>query len=438
MKGLIFTYLLTGTGAGLALFNPFYGLLAYVCLAIVKPEYMWPWSVTSGRYSMIVAASMLIGWTYSRRATFLVGKSGAIIGALWAFMAWSVFGAFFAADETEAWKFIDTLAKIVVPLCIGLTTIDSVAKLKQLAWTMALAQGYVAFEMNMSYFSGWNQLGNEGFAGLDNNSAAIALVTGLGLTFFLGMTAERWWQKGLALGLAALMAHAVLFSYSRGGMLAMLMVGAVSFVLIPKQPRHYLMFAAAAIIGISLAGEGVQARFMTMFTKKGEEREESAQSRIDLWRDCWDVMKKSPVMGCGPNQWPLIAEKYGWPRGKEAHSLWMQTGAELGFPGVALLVSFYGLCMYRCWKLTRKRTEVPDPWLRDAARMVTAALVGFIVSAQFVSLESLEIPYYVVLLGCGTLKLSTIPMRSRWVSALGQNESEAPERITPELAMSGA
>jgi hypothetical protein len=34
-------------------------------------------------------------------------------------------------------------------------------------------------------------------------------------------------------------------------------------------------------------------------------------------------------------------------------------------------------------------------------------LCGFIVSAQFVSLEALEIPYYTALLGCGALKLST-------------------------------
>lgn len=408
MKGLIFTYMLTGSGVGLSLFNPFYGVLAYVCLAIVKPESMWPWSVTSGRYSLMVAAAMLIGWTYSKRATLEFGRSGAVVALLWAFFGWSIFGAFYANNQDEAWLFIETFARIIIPFCIGLTTIDSVQKLKQLAWTIAISQGYVAFEMNNSYFSGWNQLANEGFAGLDNNCAAIALVTALGLTFFLGMTAESLWQKGLALGLAALMGHAVLFSYSRGGMLAMLIVGAASFFVIPKKPRHYLAFALAAVIGFSLAGQEVRARFMTMFDKQGQEREASAQSRIDLWRDCWDVMQKSPVLGCGPNQWPLEAVKYGWPRGKEAHSLWMQTGAELGFPGLALLMSFYVVCMFRCWKLTWKRTELPDPWYRESARMVTVALVGFVTSAQFVSLEALEIPYYVVLLGCGTLKLTSL------------------------------
>ena len=41
MKGLIFTYAMTYGGALASLFDPFVGLLIYVCFAIVKPESMW-------------------------------------------------------------------------------------------------------------------------------------------------------------------------------------------------------------------------------------------------------------------------------------------------------------------------------------------------------------------------------------------------------------
>jgi hypothetical protein len=39
--------------------------------------------------------------------------------------------------------------------------------------------------------------------------------------------------------------------------------------------------------------------------------------------------------------------------------------------------------------------------------MVIASLCGFAVAAQFVSLDFLEPPYYIALLGAGVLKLST-------------------------------
>src|SRR5205823_14471517 len=62
MKGLLFTYLLTYGGALAALFNPFHGLLVYVCFAIVRPDKMWFWSVPEGNYSRIVGIALLLGW----------------------------------------------------------------------------------------------------------------------------------------------------------------------------------------------------------------------------------------------------------------------------------------------------------------------------------------------------------------------------------------
>lgn len=426
MKGLLITYMITAGGALAALLNPFYGLLAYVCLAIIKPEAMWPWAVEPGRYSMILALSMLVGWSYSKRSKLLFAKSWSIVAALMGFLLWAVIGAIVAPNQGEAWAFVEALFKIAVPFCVGLTTLDSADKLKQLAWVMVLSQGYVAYELNMDYFRGYNSLATSGFGALDNNSAAIALVTGLGVAAFLGIESEKLWQKGMALTCAALMGHAVLFSLSRGGMLAMMITGATAFVVIPKSPKHYFAFLIIGALGFGLAGEGVRARFMTAFTKKDGAREASAQSRLDLWENCWDVMKKSPVMGCGPNHWPLVAPNYGWPLGKEAHSLWMQTGAETGFVGLGLLGSFYLICMGKCWLLTRRRTEVSDPFIKTCAQMSLAGLTGFSVSAQFVSLEALEIPYYVVLLGAGALRLNSIRQPFEDLDAAEIRESHIP------------
>lgn len=409
MKGLLFTYTMTCGGALVSLFSPFHGLLAYVCFAIVRPESMWPWSVSPGNYSRIVAIAMLIGWSYSKHATFRFGRAWGVLMLILTFWMWSVIGAFKAPNQDLAWEYVEILTKIVVPIFIGLTTIDSVSKLRQLAWTLVLSQGYVAFELNLNYFQGYNTLLFEGFAGLDNNSAAISLVTALGGAFFLGLHSPQLWQKGLAFGAAALMAHGVLFSFSRGGMLAMILTAFTAFVLIPKRPKHYLAFALAVAVAVQLAGPEVRTRFMLSFSQKDGEFEASAQSRVDLWKDCWDVMKRRPVFGAGPNHWPLMAAQYGWPAGKEAHSLWMQTGAEQGFLGFGLLLSFYGLCIVRLWRLTRPKVRVSDAWHRGIARMVIASLVGFIVAAQFVSLETLEIPYYLCLLGAATLKLESLP-----------------------------
>lgn len=438
MKGLLFTYFMTGGGAVASLFNPFYGLLAYAMFAIIRPVDMWPWAVPEGRYSLILGAAMVIGATYSREVSFRLGKSSYVLGLLIAFLAWATFRAFGSPNQDAAWEYVDILFKIVLPFTIGLLTINSVDRLKQLAWTLILAQGYVAWEINSYYWSGYNLIRYEGFGGMDNNSAAIGMVTGIGIAFFLAFHTERVWQKGLAGLLALLMAHAVLISFSRGGMVGLIIAGVATVIVIPKRPRTWVLMIAIVMSASYLAGPEVRERFMTIFIEEDGKREASAQSRVDLWRDCWDVMQKQPVMGIGPNHWPLIAEDYGWPRGKEAHSLWFQTGAELGFTGLILLLGFYLMCIWQLWVLTWKRSKVPDEWQRYTARMAMVGLCGFAVSASFVSLEALEIPYYTALLGCGAVKLATQwrkPSEAELLDPVGSDEPPAwPNRPVPGLA----
>ena len=124
-------------------------------------------------------------------------------------------------------------------------------------------------------------------------------------------------------------------------------------------------------------------------------------------------MNQHPVLGVGPDHWPQVAPQYGWKLGKEGHSLWLQIGAELGYPGVIFLILFYGICIIKLLPIVRSRDKDMDPWYPSIGRMVIAGHVGFIISAQFVTLEGLELPYYITLLGAGALKLLPNPESSR-------------------------
>lgn len=409
MKGLIFTYLLTYGGSIAALFNPFIGLLIYVSFAILMPEHLWPWSVPQGNYSRTIAIALLAGWALRGFGSWRLGRAWAILSALLGFWAWSILSAFQASDQAIAWGFIEKLTKIVLPVVVGITIIDSVRQLKQLAWTIVLCEGYLALEFNLSYFGGYNRLRFQGYGPMDNNCNAIALVTCLGLSLPMGLQEKVVWRKALALGLSALIIHAILFSFSRGGMLGMGLTGFVVFLLLPKQPKHYLGAILGVMFVLNLAGNEVIERFSQTFADKQGHREASAQSRLDLWMNCLDVMRNRPILGVGPDHWPLIASSYGWREGKEAHTLWLQVGAEVGIPGLTLLAAYYVLCLARLYPLTRGLSPIPDPWISEASRMVIASIVGFVFTAQFVSIKVLEHPYYVVLIGAGVLKLSVVP-----------------------------
>lgn len=403
MKGLIFTYALTYGGSAIALFNPFIGLLIYVCFALVRPQSLWHWSVPAGNYSRTIALALLAGWALHGFGHWNFGKARPVVVCLLGFMLWMVLSSYFAFDTVVAWQATEPIAKIVLPFVVGITLIDSYGKVKALAWVIMLSQGYVAYDLNMSYYGGYNRLTDVGFGGMDNNCNAIAMVCGAGFAFFLGL-AETGWRRWLAFLCAALMTHAILFAFSRGGMLALIVAGGTSFVLIPKRPIYYGYLLLAVLLALRLAGPEVRTRFYSTFAEQ-ETRDSSAQSRLDMWGICWDMTLSNPFVGVGPNNFPVLAATVGLTENKQAHSLWMQAAAELGFPGVGFLLAFYLTTIWRLWSIARE-TRVFAPDIANCCNMVIASLVGFMVAAQFVSLAGLEIPYYVALVGAGYIKLS--------------------------------
>lgn len=409
MKGLIFTYLLTYGGSLASLYRPYVGLLIYVCFAIIKPEALWYWSVPQGNYSRIIAIALLIGWALHGFGNWEFGRAKAIVGFLLAFWIWQILSSLQATQPDASLVWVETFSKVALPFIVAMTLIDSVKKLEQLAWVIVLSHAYVALEFNLSYYSGFNRIVETSFGGQDNNCVSIAMVTCTGLALFLGFSARRWWQKGIVFVSVGLMVHSVLFAFSRGGMLGLIIMSGISFILLPKKPRHYLIFALMTLLALRLAGPEVIKRFGTTFADKAT-RDESAESRVVMWKACIQIMSEKPIFGLGPYHFPFVVNQYTpYPRGKEAHTLWLQVGAETGVVGLFFLISFYGACLLHLRPWLRESCPVADPWFRDTARMVIASITGFAISAQFVSLPGLEAPYYVVLLGAGALKIASDP-----------------------------
>lgn len=430
MKGLLFTYAMTYGGAAVSIFYPYVGFLIYVCFSIIKPPAMWYWSVPLGNYDRIIAVAVIIGWIIQGTGNWKLGPAATKITlCLVGFFLWGVVGWACSDVPALAEYFVIEQFKILLMFLIGVSLIDTPAKLKTLAWVMAISLGYLAYELNLSYYAGINRVAVDGFAAMDNNCVAVTMATGAGLAVFLGFGEKNLVLKCAALVSAVLMVHVVMFSWSRGGMVALICVGVAAFLLIQRQPKHYLVFLVLLAVSWRLAGNQVVSRFTTVFVDP-EERDASANSRVEYWGYCWSSMKRNPVLGVGPGHWFIECGRIG-ARPIYAHSVWLQTGAELGFPGLALLLGFYGSSVLQLYPLTRPKTKTGDPWFPDAARMVIASLVGFGVAGTFVSLANLEIPYYIVLLGVGVLKVNT-----RLLDLAGREPVPAPaeDAASPLLA----
>jgi probable O-glycosylation ligase (exosortase A-associated) len=403
MMAVLFVLTMSAVSALGSLYRPVIGVLGYVFFAVLRPASLWFYSLPDLNYSRIIAGGMLIGWALQGFGRWRFGRAAPIVYSLLGFWVWAAIRSIGAPGPDAASAYLADITKIVLPFVVAITVLDSFHKLRWLIWSIVVAQGYLALEFNRWYFSGVNRLAYEGFGGMDNNSNGIALVTCVGLCVFIALYESKLWLRCAAFGSLALIVHSVLFSFSRGAMISLVVSAIVIVYFLPRRPI-YIAGVVITIVGVAaVTGPEVMNRFTSAFASEAD-LDQSAKGRLELWRICVDIMLSNPL-GIGSGQFPVLAPRYGLPPGRFAHSFWLQTGSELGFPGLVLIVCFYGLCVARLWKDARPRVQAVDRLAPFAARMVIASLLGFSCAAQFVSLYALEPPYYVALIGAITLKL---------------------------------
>jgi O-antigen ligase len=435
MKGTIVVLAISALGTVVAPIYPVVGLALYIGLALLRPDYIW----STGYFdnvSLVVGIAMLIGWALRGFGNWRLGRGWLPVIGILGFWTFLVVSGLFAPHQIIAREFVQLISKIILPVLVGATTVKTTKELKALVWVMVIIEGYVAWEMNLSYFQGYNRAEEDGFGGMGRAVFATSLVAMMWPAIALIIDSKRLWQKAIAGVATLLIFHTILLTFSRGGMLGLIASAAVAFLLLRKRGWHYAGVLVALLVAYRLVGVGVVERFQTTFASQ-EERDDSAESRLHLWRDCLTLAIEHPLVGVGPDAFGKFAPRFGWPPGKEGHNLWMQTAAELGFPALFFLVFFYVAGMPGLVVLARGHPKTDDErFLTMIAWASVSALVGFMASAVFVSVARMEASYYVAMLGAIALNLypRTAPVLAAERQAALSAAQRIPMTIGPRVA----
>jgi O-antigen ligase len=196
----------------------------------------------------------------------------------------------------------------------------------------------------------------------DPNSLGITLVCGIPLAvllIFYGNARLR------ILGLVAAGASLVTLVLT-GSRTAFLGFIVLTFVFALTRRKKFLILPVAAIIACAvffLAPPDYQQRYLSV---QNRDQDESYMNRVHAWHAGLAMMEHNPLTGVGMlnfaeadggKYWPLPGRKH-W---LQAHSLYVQTGAELGVVGVAAFAWF----LFSIFKLNReikKASQRFDHW----------------------------------------------------------------------------
>jgi probable O-glycosylation ligase (exosortase A-associated) len=409
-KQLIFMAVMTLAGtAGVYIVSPFWGVLVYYLFAVLRPQFMWEWSLPQDvSWSFYVAVSTIGAVVLGLHRTDRLALGAAAPpfrltpAHKWvaAFAAWVVLTSLTAISTDVSYYWMTEYAKIFVMFAVGTVLVCTARRVWALYLTAAAALAYIAYEVNYLYFvNHYLGIQRNGYGGLDNNGAGLMLATGVPLCWF-AFEGLRHPSRWLFAALIPVQIHAVLMTYSRGAMLSLIVM--VPVLILRSRRRALLSFVliGLGLIGIpAMAGKEIKARFMTI---EQHEADASANSRKNAWRAAYLMACERPVLGVGTRNANLFSYKYGADfEGRTIHSQYFQILADNGFPGVTLYVamvvaSWWSVCKAR--RAIRGREDPEARIVRASASGLECALVLFSFGAAFLSLEVCELPYLLMLL----------------------------------------
>jgi len=247
----------------------------------------------------------------------------------------------------------------------------------------------------------------------DNNDLGVALTMVLPLVFYLQYRYTQPYLKWPLRGLIGFTVIGTLFTYSRGAVLALVAMSSVLWI----RSRHKIaigMVAVVAVVGL-LAFAPAQW-FGRVQTIQSYEEDESAQSRLWLWRMSWAMALKHPITGGGfrwswnvnwANQ-ELRGSGVTPPltRPRAPHSIWFEMLGYHGFVGLALFIGVIVVGVTDARWLIRQTRDRPDlEWANHFGRMLQASIAGYVVGGSFVNLSMYDGFYAVVLLGSAARRI---------------------------------
>lgn len=395
MKQMLMLSVLSVLAAVGALAEPFWALLLYYFLAVLRPQFLWDWALPADvRWSLAAAGMVFLGTLLNLPRVMSRARPNVLLILTAVFGGLLLVSCLAASNPGLAMSWGADFGKIILMAVLAGLLIHRPLQLTALAAAILIATAYIAFEVNHLYLTRGGRLDifHTGFGGLDNNGAGLMLAMGLPFAYVFATGYDgpyRLAVRAAAMLTPAVIAHAIMLTYSRGAMLAALLGAA--WLAVCHRPRHHAaagLLAAGVVIAV-LAGPEIRERFASTATFH---QDDSAQARLTTWKIGWDLAWQRPLTGHGIRNSRLLMQSYDAELdGRTIHSLYFQMAADSGIPAVAVFCTILALAWWRCGQ-----TAAANPAMAPLGRACQAALLVYAVGGVFLSVEVFELAWLII------------------------------------------
>ena len=370
---------------GGAIYTPLIAVVGYVLHYQIGPEGQWWAEPVAGwgiRYSFVLGAaavaSTLIHFRKLRLGQRVMVTQEWLLGLFLGLVVFSYVlnptdESLFAGEDIPAVKFAKTTIFALVLTHVVTTARD----LRVLFWAFtagAAFLGWQAYGATAAMFNSESRLNKLGGADFGEANGLALFLAGCLPLIAAQFVRSGWRGKLLCIAVGVFATHAIVLTRSRAAVMG-LIAGAV-VALVVSQQKHRKLVA----IGVVLAALGAYALADEVFWKRAstitateEERDASAQSRIEIWKGGVAMFQDHP-WGIGSGNFRgTIGHYVPQLRGADAHSTYVLCFSELGLPGILL----YMILIVNAWRMLirirKECAELPGPEGESLAWMTLAA-----------------------------------------------------------------
>ncbi|HTD60091.1 MAG TPA: O-antigen ligase family protein [Gemmatimonadaceae bacterium] len=342
-----------------------------------------------------------------------------------AFLIWACIGAPFGISFGNSASFLlNVYFKTIVYAFLLIAAIRSTEDLKTLMWAYVIATLLLVytslFVFKMQHYgsgAGYDRLASGDT--YDSNDIGLVLVLGMAFTL-LAFTTSRIVGKLFCVGVLCLVGAGIAKTGSRGAFVGMLALGVGMLLLIDRIPiAQRVTFIIVTIIGLSwFAPPGYWKQMSTLQDPQSDYNWSSVNGRRQVAIRGMGYMMSYPIFGLGMHNFSkaecFISEKAlnhevgTGIRCTPPHNAYIEAGAELGIPGLALWLFIIPGGVVQMVML---RLKLPRSWARGDPEQrylycvvvyMTCGLLGYAFGSFFLSFAWTDVSYYLMAMIAGT------------------------------------
>ena len=322
-----------------------------------------------------------------------------ILGVLLLFLAWSTLSFSWSQEPSEALTAVSRIALNGVLFLIVYTAIRTPRDVSWMLWAFVIGSaGAIVYGLMSgaptSSFGDSSRLAGQ----VENpNELAATLVAGFVLALGLVFVSKRAPVLRLAAGfLAGFMLFGIVLTVSRGGLVSLAVAGIAAIILGGRWRPQMLLFASACV--------AVTIFYFAFLAPPAARQHVTAGNggtgREDVWKVGWRMVEAHPLEGVGAGNFHTSSIHYllvqpGLLRRsdfiadtqKVAHNVYLQTWAELGAIGLALLLILVFAVLRSGFQAIRAFEKLGNLQMEILARAQVIAVVGLLASLFFSSDE---------------------------------------------------